>query len=38
MARNVPLASGAPMQIDVKGRRLWFDVDGPALVPDGAAM
>ena len=26
------------MQVDVKGRRLWFDVDGPALVPDGAAM
>ena len=26
------------MQVDVKGRRLWFDVDGPALVPDGATM
>ena len=26
------------MQVDVKGTRLWFDVDGPALVPDGAAM
>ena len=26
------------MQIDVNGTRLWFDVDGPALVPDGAAM
>jgi len=23
------------MQIDVNGTRLWFDVDGPALVPDG---
>ena len=26
------------MQVDVNGTRLWFDVDGPALVPDGAAM
>jgi hypothetical protein len=23
------------MQIEVRGTRLWFDVDGPALVPDG---
>jgi hypothetical protein len=23
-------------QIDVNGTRLWFDVDGPALAPDGA--
>jgi pimeloyl-ACP methyl ester carboxylesterase len=23
------------MQIDVNGTRLWFDVDGPALVPEG---
>src|SRR6476659_8967085 len=38
IARNVPLASGAPMEVNVKGRRLWFDVDGPALVPDGATM
>jgi pimeloyl-ACP methyl ester carboxylesterase len=26
------------MQVEVKGKRLWFDVDGPALVPDGPAM
>jgi proline iminopeptidase len=26
------------VQIEVNGTRLWFDVDGPALVPDGAEM
>jgi hypothetical protein len=26
------------MQTDVNGTRLWFDVDGPALVPDGGEM
>lgn len=26
------------MHIDVNGTRLWFDVDGPALVPDGPEM
>jgi pimeloyl-ACP methyl ester carboxylesterase len=26
------------MQIDVNGTRLWFDVEGPALVPDGNEM
>ena len=26
------------MRIDVNGTRLWFDVDGPALVPDGPRM
>ncbi len=26
------------MQVEVNGTRLWFDVDGPALVPDGATM
>jgi pimeloyl-ACP methyl ester carboxylesterase len=26
------------MHIDVNGARLWFDVDGPALVPDGSKM
>jgi proline iminopeptidase len=26
------------MHIDVNGTRLWFDVDGPALVPDGSQM
>jgi pimeloyl-ACP methyl ester carboxylesterase len=31
-------ARGQPMQIDVNGTRLWFDVDGPALVPDGSEM
>ena len=26
------------MQVEVNGTRLWFDVDGPALVPAGSAM
>jgi pimeloyl-ACP methyl ester carboxylesterase len=26
------------MQLDVNGTRLWFDVDGPVLVPDGSEM
>jgi proline iminopeptidase len=26
------------MQVDVNGIRLWFDVEGPALVPDGTTM
>ena len=26
------------MQVDVNGTRLWFDVEGPALVPRGDAM
>lgn len=26
------------MQVEVNGTQLWFDVDGPALVPDGPAM
>jgi pimeloyl-ACP methyl ester carboxylesterase len=26
------------MHMDVNGTRLWFDVDGPALVPDGSQM
>ena len=26
------------MEIDVNGTRLWFDIDGPALVPEGRAM
>jgi pimeloyl-ACP methyl ester carboxylesterase len=26
------------MQIEVNGTQLWFDVDGPALVPDGSKM
>jgi pimeloyl-ACP methyl ester carboxylesterase len=26
------------MQVQVKGTRLWFDVDGTALVPDGPRM
>jgi pimeloyl-ACP methyl ester carboxylesterase len=26
------------MQIEVKGRRLWFDVDGVELVPEGPTM
>src|SRR5919206_276728 len=26
------------MHIEVNGTRLWFDVDDPALVPDGSTM
>lgn len=26
------------MHVDVNGTRLWFDIDGPALVPDGREM
>lgn len=26
------------MHVEVNGTQLWFDVDGPSLVPDGAAM
>ena len=26
------------MNVDVNGTRLWFDVDGASLVPDGPAM
>lgn len=26
------------MRIEVNGTRLWFDVDGPALVPEGSTM
>jgi pimeloyl-ACP methyl ester carboxylesterase len=26
------------MEVEVNGTRLWFDVDGPALVPDGPTM
>jgi len=26
------------MHVDVNGARLWFDVDGPSLVPDGDRM
>jgi pimeloyl-ACP methyl ester carboxylesterase len=26
------------VHLEVNGTRLWFDVDGPALVPDGAEM
>ena len=26
------------MHVEVNGTRLWYDVDGPALVPDGAEM
>jgi pimeloyl-ACP methyl ester carboxylesterase len=26
------------VHVDVNGTRLWFDVDGPALVPDGDSM
>jgi pimeloyl-ACP methyl ester carboxylesterase len=26
------------MQLEVNGTRLWFDADGPVLVPDGGEM
>src|ERR687888_31813 len=26
------------MHVEVEGTRLWFDVDGPKLVPDGSEM
>ena len=26
------------MQVEVNGTRLWFDVDGPVLLPDGPSM
>lgn len=26
------------MHVDVNGTRLWFDVEGPSVVPDGASM
>src|SRR6266498_2946113 len=26
------------MHVDVNGTRLWFDIYGPALVPDGGEM
>src|SRR5262245_21420230 len=26
------------MHVEVNGTRLWFDVDGPSLVPEGASM
>jgi pimeloyl-ACP methyl ester carboxylesterase len=26
------------MNVDVNGRRLWFDVDGSAFVPDGSEL
>jgi pimeloyl-ACP methyl ester carboxylesterase len=32
------IEEGVHVQIEVNGIHLWFDVDGPALVPDGAAM
>jgi pimeloyl-ACP methyl ester carboxylesterase len=36
MATHCP--EGLRMQVDVNGTRLWFDVDGPALIPDGSRM
>jgi hypothetical protein len=26
------------MRIDLNGTQLWFDVDGPALMPDGSEL
>ena len=31
--RRARLEGASPMHVDVNGTRLWFDVDGPALVP-----
>ena len=31
-------ASLRPMQVEANGTQLWFDVEGAALVPDGATM
>lgn len=31
-------ATPIEMHIELKGTRIWFDVDGPVLVPDGSAM
>jgi pimeloyl-ACP methyl ester carboxylesterase len=33
-----PATVEAGMHLDVGGTRLWFDVDGPSLVPDGNDM
>jgi pimeloyl-ACP methyl ester carboxylesterase len=32
------MVDGSGMHIEVNGTRLWFDVDGPALVPDGSRL
>src|SRR6266540_1959536 len=38
IATGACVSRDQPMQIDVNGTRLWFGVDGPALVPDGSEM
>jgi pimeloyl-ACP methyl ester carboxylesterase len=32
------MVDGGGMQVEVNGTRLWFDVDGPAFVPDGSRL
>jgi proline iminopeptidase len=32
------MVDGGGMHVEVNGTRLWFDVDGPALVPDGSRL
>ena len=34
----VPLHQNGPHGVDLNGQRLWFDVEGLALVPDGPEM
>jgi proline iminopeptidase len=38
IATGAHASEGGSMHIDVNGTRLWFDVDGPALVPCGSQM
>ena len=38
LPRHFAIVAGSSMQIEVNGTRLWFDVDGSALVPDGSTM
>ena len=37
-AGTVRLGEDGLVHVDVNGTRLWFDVDGQALVPDGSTM
>jgi proline iminopeptidase len=38
IAAGAHVSEGSPMHIDANGTRLWFDVDGPVLVPYGSQM
>ena len=37
-AQQAHAGRSRPVHIEVNGTRLWFDVEGPALVPDGDRM